>query len=282
MKVAVFFLVIASMGLAGCVADDQYAGLDQRLLRLEEKQQDMERRVDQLDQQYRKIDTSRQEIDTDLQVLRTQLAEFRVENNNLRDEVGGLRGRLEETEHAARSKEDTSSETGVALATQVSRLDVSVGQHDERLRRLEEYLNLQEAGEQPEKGPDTPPAEVTEGDLYRYAKVAFDAGDWETARSGFADYLKRFPKSQRADNAQFWIAEIYYREKWYEKAIIEYQKVLERYPKGNKVPAAMLKQGMAFSNLGDKANARLILRELVAKHPKAEEAEIAQKKLKGL
>ncbi|CAB5133867.1 Cell division coordinator CpoB [Olavius algarvensis associated proteobacterium Delta 3] len=282
MKYAAIVLMIAAFGMIGCVGDDQYAGLDGRLFRLEEQQQDMERRFDRLEQGYRKIDASRQEIDTDVQTLRTQLAEFRVENDNLRNELGGLRGRLEETEYAVRAKEDTISETGVALATQVGRLDESVVAHDERIRRLEEYLSLDLAGAPPSDMPVTPPGEVSEDDLYRYAKVAFDAGDMETARSGFSDYLKRFPKSQRADNAQFWIAEIYFREKWFEKAILEYQKVIEGYPKGNKVPAAMLKQGMAFSNLGDRSNARLILRELVAKYPKAGEAEIARKKLKGL
>jgi TolA-binding protein len=59
--------------------------------------------------------------------------------------------------------------------------------------------------------------------------------------------LKRFPKSDNADNAQFWIGEIYYRQKWYETAILEYQKVIENYPKGNKVQASLLKQGFAFS-----------------------------------
>jgi len=281
MKVAAVLLV-AALGLIGCVGDSQYAGLDERLFRLEKQQQDMERRFDELAQQYQKIDTSRQEIDTDVQTLRTQLAEFRVENDNLRNEVGSLRGRLEEAEYFARSKDDSRAQTGVALAAKVGHLDASVVQHNERLRRLEAYLNVTEDDQRPPAKPDKETAAVPEDDLYSFAKGAFDAGDWETARGGFADYLKRFPNSQRADNAQFWIAEIYYREKWYEKAILEYQKVIENYPKGNKVPAAMLKQGMAFSNLGDRSNARLILRELVAKHPKTNEAEIAQKKLKGL
>jgi len=275
-------VLIAALGLIGCVGGSQYAGMDERLLRLEERQQNMDRRFDELEQQYRKIDTSRQDIDTDVQNLRTQLAEFRVENDNFRNEVRGLRGRLEETEYAVRSKESTVSQTGVALTTQVGRLDASVVRHGERLRRLEAYLNLDKDDQETSETPKKTKAAVTEDELYSYAKGAFDAGDWETARSGFVDYLKRFPKSQRADNAQFWIAEIYYREKWYEKAILEYQKVIESYPKGNKVPAAMLKQGMAFTNLGDRSNARLILRELVAKHPKTSEAEIAQKKLKGL
>lgn len=94
--------------------------------------------------------------------------------------------------------------------------------------------------------------------------------------------MKRFPNSDNADNAQFWIGEIYYRQKWYEKAILEYQTVIEKYPKGNKVQASLLKQGFSFFNLGDKANARLIFNELVRKYPDANEAAIAREKLKTL
>ena len=83
-----------------------------------------------------------------------------------------------------------------------------------------------------------------------------------------------------AGNAQFWLGETYYREQWYEKAILEYQKVIENYPDGNKIEASLLKQGLAFFNLGDKANARLILQELIRKHPKSNEAQIARQKVK--
>jgi TolA-binding protein len=55
--------------------------------------------------------------------------------------------------------------------------------------------------------------------------------------------------------------------------------VIETYPKGNKVPASLLKQGFAFLNLGDEVNARLILKELIKKYPKSNEAAIARKKI---
>jgi TolA-binding protein len=58
--------------------------------------------------------------------------------------------------------------------------------------------------------------------------------------------------------------------------------VIENYPKGNKVPASLLKQGFAFLNLGDKANSRLILQELIKKYPKTNEAKIAKDKLKTI
>jgi tol-pal system protein YbgF len=125
----------------------------------------------------------------------------------------------------------------------------------------------------------TPPP--GEDEIYSAAKEAFDQSDYEGARRGFEAFLAAYPQSGNADNAQFWIGETYYREKWYEKAILEYQKVIETYPQGNKVKAALLKQGLSFFNIDDKANARLILKELISKYPRSEEAELAEKKLKG-
>jgi hypothetical protein len=37
---------------------------------------------------------------------------------------------------------------------------------------------------------------------------------------------------------------------------------------------------MAFLKIGDKANARIILKDLVKKHPKSSEAKVAAQKLK--
>jgi TolA-binding protein len=63
---------------------------------------------------------------------------------------------------------------------------------------------------------------------------------------------------------------------------LEYQKVIENYPSGNKIPAALLKQGLSFLNIGETNNARLVLKELVAKHPGTNEAAIAKQKLESL
>jgi len=157
-------------------------------------------------------------------------------------------------------------------------------QHSERIVRMEQYLNLESTKKTTGVVPSgTPEAKASsEDEIYRSAKQAFDQGDSEAARKGFEEFIKRYPKSKNADNAQFWIGEIYYREKWYEKAILEYQNVIEKYPNGNKIPAALLKQGLAFSNIGDKANAKLILEELSRKYPDSNEAKVAAEKLKAL
>jgi TolA-binding protein len=46
--------------------------------------------------------------------------------------------------------------------------------------------------------------------------------------------------------------------------------------------AALLKQGFAFAELGEKVNARLILQEVVEKYPQSPEAGRAKQRLKSL
>ena len=64
--------------------------------------------------------------------------------------------------------------------------------------------------------------------------------------------------------------------------LVEHQKVIEKYPKGNRVMKSLFAQGMAFLNLKDKSNARLIFSELIIKYPKSQEAKAAKRKLKEI
>jgi tol-pal system protein YbgF len=201
----------------------------------------------------------------------------------MREELQVLNGRLEEVQH------QLNQGTG---GVDVGQLQEIVAEQNERLLRLEKYLNLDSterktsvppliADKATEQKPvqDEPGKDLSDTELYLAGKKAFDQGNYESARQGFEELLKKYPSSPRANNAQFWLGETYYQEKWYEKAILEYQKVIDKYPEGNKVPAALLKQGFSFLNLGDKTNARLVLRELLDKYPSSNEAAVAKKKL---
>jgi tol-pal system protein YbgF len=224
------------------------------------------------------------------QAIRHQSATLRQQVTALNEEIRLLTGRIEELEYLLNRQKISEAEGAGSKQARLDQLAASAQSNDERIQRIEQYLNFEtsKAAAAPAKStakivPVTQvKKELGEDEIYRQAKQAFDQGDSDAARQKFGELIERYPKSERADNAQFWIGEIYYREKWYEKAILEYQKVIENYPKGNKVPASLLKQGFAFLNLGDKANSRLILQELVKKYPKTNEAKIAQEKLISL
>ncbi|MGH7768458.1 MAG: tol-pal system protein YbgF, partial [Candidatus Binatia bacterium] len=106
--------------------------------------------------------------------------------------------------------------------------------------------------------------------------------DYRAAIPRLREFLKKYSNSGLADNAQYWLGECYYGLKEYDQAILEFDAVRRKYPKGDKVPAALLKQGFAFAELGDKVDARLILQELVDRFPQSEEAGRAKQRLKTL
>ncbi len=267
--------------LPGCAQQDILI-LDNRLSVIEERSAATE-------QQSLQFESRLDEYIKNGQDLRERSAGQKVSIDQLRGEIRVLRGKLEETEYLFKQKNKSLEGSKDKRKDQLDKIEQMISANMDRIVRIEQYLNFEttESELKLEKGPHTKSGiryakELSADEIYKSAKQAFVQKDFETAREGFGQLLKRYPKSSQADNAQFWIGETYYLEKWYEKAILEYQKVIEKYPKGNKVPASLLKQGFAFAGLGDKANTRLILTELIQKYPKSNEAKIAKQKLKRL
>jgi tol-pal system protein YbgF len=285
MKKIILISVVGLVFLMGCVSKSDVNSLDTRLNELEIRNAEAKK-------SSKALQTGLQSREEQEQELRHQSASLRAKMNALDEEIRILSGRIDELEHLIQRQNQKDARGSKAEDDTFKRLAETAKANDERIFRLEQYLNMEtsaNAAPEEKKEPvaklvpaEKAKAEPTEDEIYQMAKQAFDQGDSDAARAKFQELIERFPKSERADNAQFWIGEIYYREKWYEKSILEYQKVIENYPKGNKVPASLLKQGFAFSNLGDDANSRLILQELIKKYPESNEAKIAKDKLKGL
>ena len=118
--------------------------------------------------------------------------------------------------------------------------------------------------------------------MYAAAYQTFKGGNYSKAREAFQGFLAAHPSGEYADNAQFWIGECYFFEKKYEKAILEYEKVTKKFPSSNKVPYALLKQGISFHNLGDKASAKLLLQQVIREYPNTSQARIARSKLQEI
>jgi tol-pal system protein YbgF len=145
-----------------------------------------------------------------------------------------------------------------------------------KLTDLEKSIPAKEPPVEP-KGPST-----TAGNLYKDAYETFQKGDLDGGRRKFEAFLKQYPNMELSDNAQFWIGETYFLKKDFEKAILEYEKVVVKYPEGDKVSSALLKQGLAFLELGDKTHARNLLKRVIDRFPQTEQAEIAKKKLETI
>src|SRR6266700_2588765 len=118
--------------------------------------------------------------------------------------------------------------------------------------------------------------------LYSNGLRDIQSGKYELARAEFQDYLKYYGKTDLASNAQFYIGEIAYKQKNYQQAISEYDKVINNYPKSFKLAPARLHRAMAMIELGQKASGVRDLREVIRLFPGSEEDRYARGKLTEL
>lgn len=136
---------------------------------------------------------------------------------------------------------------------------------------------------QPASSSTPPPAGAPSADLlYSNGLRDIQSGKYDLARSEFQDYLKYYGSTDLASNAQFYIGEIAYKQKKYQEAISEYDKVINNYPKSFKLAPARLHRGMAMIELGQKASGIRDLREVIKLFPGSEEDRYARARLKEL
>lgn len=211
--------------------------------------------------------------------LRKRQADITADITSIRSDFQILTGRFEEVRYIIQksTQEDKLSREDIdirykEIAQRLEDLQKRVASLEQTavLLRQEKEQNVGE------KRGETPGFE----DAYKNAYETYQKGDYKTSREKFQRYLEAFPNSKYSENSQYWIGESYYKEKNYERAIVAYDDVVKKYPDGSKAPAALLKQGMAFSELGDKKNAGIIFKKVVERYPKSEQAGMAKKKLK--
>jgi tol-pal system protein YbgF len=129
--------------------------------------------------------------------------------------------------------------------------------------------------------PSTPSsADPTE--IYQSAYRDYQRGNYDLAIEGFREFLDVNKEPDLADNASYWIGESLFSQKKYREAIEQFDNVVTKYPRSDKVPGALLKKGYAYISIGEKAQGVVQLQYVLHEHPKSQEAALARQKLKQL
>ncbi len=284
-KILIAIALFLPMLFNGCVETQDFALLENRVTALETDNLNLKEKAENYENRAKSDFVNFEEgVGEAQKEQREKYAELNVAIKSLKQNIRILKGEIEESEYRL-SKSGVIGSAVVDNST-VKRLDDAVSMNYRRLVKLEKHLGLKSGDFMNTAEKSTPDSaaspDINEEALYSAAKSFLDQGKNKEARKNFELFIEKFPTSSSADNARFWIADSYYRDKWYEKAILEYQRVLEEYPRGNKVTAALLKQGYSFAKLGEKGNARLILKDLIQKYPQSQEAKSARTKMNAL
>jgi TolA-binding protein len=111
-----------------------------------------------------------------------------------------------------------------------------------------------------------PPAGMQAETTYTNAYRDYSAGKNDIAIQEFADYLKYFGNTNFAPNAQYYLADIFYRNKDYSNALTAFDAVLEKFSDNVKTPDAHYMKGMSLMGLGRNDAAAREFRDVYARY----------------
>jgi tol-pal system protein YbgF len=116
-------------------------------------------------------------------------------------------------------------------------------------------------------------------ELYSQAYTDYARGNYDLAIQGYQEYLRNYPETEFADNAQYWIGECLYSKQKYGEAIAAWDELFRAYPASDKLPDARLKKGLALERLGRRREALREYRFVVDRYPNTEAARKARDKI---
>ena len=265
--------IVFALALSACASRETVDNVQRDMDEMKTRMFKMEKEIGGMRSEAKEgIDKTIKDFQKEMENLRKGSADLQATLDSSKVDMQVLSGKVDDvrllaqkpSEDLALLKEDTDRRL-TAMEDRLSKLDKNL----EELQKAAAEAKTKEM----EQSPDV---------LYQRGLDTLKGGDTEKAREYFTKFIELFPKHDLTANAHYWLGETYYHEKKYDQAILEFQEVIKNYPDKEKVPAAMLKQAMAFKELGDAKSARYVYKKLIEDSPQTDEARIAKEKLKEL
>jgi tol-pal system protein YbgF len=118
--------------------------------------------------------------------------------------------------------------------------------------------------------------------LYDTAYADYTAGQWSMAVQGFEAYLKTYPRSELADDAQYYVGESFSGDSKFREAVAAYERVIRDYPQSDILPDAWYKVGITYERLAQPDRARQAYETAVKNFPETDAGRLAKQRLDGL
>ena len=294
-RLSLFCALSSLFILSGCVTDDigkmkwELNELRTDVNRINEKSESMET---QFPGQKKQFDKKTHELEESQKATAETVSDLLIRVQALTSEVQTLTGRVEENKYFSEKSSAEQTEGRNLMLAKLKELETAV-------EDLKKEFAAQKTAPAPAEGkaekegaattatPDKKDETKTSGkeektnakDVYMAGYQAYKDNRSKEAKEKFLSVINSFPENEYTDNARFWLGETYYRDENYEDAILAYEELFRKNPDSDKIPAAMLKQGLAFFSLKDSKTGKIILEKLIEKYPGSEQAELAKKKL---
>lgn len=237
-------IAAAMLGMAACAALPAHAGLF-----------DDEEARKGLAELRARIEALQPQVED--KASKRSLLELANQNEQLRQEIAKLRGQVEVLTNELANAQQRQKDFYVDL--------------DNRMRKLEPQRVTVDG-----KEVNIDPAEQK---AYDSAFALYKAGDYRTAGQAFADFLRRYPQSGYAPQAQYLLGNTFYAQHDCKNAIAAQQAVVKNYPTNPKAADALLNISTCHIELKEKNLAKKALEMLLAQFPDSAAAVTAKERL---
>ena len=256
-------------------------------------------RVANIEKQFDGVDSRVAQIE-ELNRTRGQDEILKLETlEEVRAEVARMRGEVEVLAHDfgqsggdARTQHEDAAFRLIWLEQRADELEKSMGLSTPPPPARESLVSPDEgtSAEDPNPGLATRDAAKKQGSsdegvtdpdaMLKLAEEHLAAGREPAAEAVLGRFLTAHPKHERAAEAKYRRAEAAFNAKNYPASVLRFQEVIDGHKKSIWAPWAMLRQGEAFEEQGQKPNAQLFYEEVVRAWPKSKAAAEAKTKLK--
>jgi tol-pal system protein YbgF len=174
--------------------------------------------------------------------------------------------------------------------TEVQRQLVAIqeltGQSQQRISELRAQMNARAAagfvaaeGQAP--GDSAAPAgDVGAQEMFDVSLEQLRRGSPGTARAGFQQFLREYPRHPLAGDAWFFLGESWEASDG-DSAAVAYDQVVEQFPDSRRAPTALYRLGLLAERAGDRRAAEVYYSRVIAGYPRSEEARLARSKLEN-
>ncbi|HHX35064.1 MAG TPA: tol-pal system protein YbgF [Gammaproteobacteria bacterium] len=193
----------------------------------------------------------------------------------MQQEIATLRGLLEEQQYELRQLRQENLERYQTLDSRLNDAGSAQAPGQSAASGQQESNATQPAVQAP-AGEADPEKEKL---FYDASFDLIKARDFDKAQQAFSAFLRKYPNSQYAGNAQYWLGEVHLVQGDLQAAGKAFALVSHNYSEHNKVPDSLYKLADVERRLGNADKARGILQQVIAQYPNSSAAQLAQQDL---
>jgi len=200
----------------------------------------------------------------------------------LLDEVNQLRGETEVHSHKLEQLVERQRELYQELETRFSKL-----QTNQQAQAATVLLDSTTTSSDTTASISTPEVvysdDVGENEAYDKAmNLVLKERKYDQAIPEFEAFIQRFPDSEYAPNAYYWLGQLLFNKGNYTKAKAPFERVVNFYPDSNKRSDAIYKLGSIAFKTNNKPDAKALFERVISEYPGSTPAKLATSRLKNL